>query len=162
MVGCLQFQPVETISLLTDVQSQVGRKQVPVLFDATLTTVDPLGERLFLTVPAQTGLRQGGVFGAELIKAITTGAFSLAAHHLHEQPRCPIAHTAREVLLPRNVIKLLARHINTVAKEPISQRTVQRLTVLGQPAMLLSRTSEAPLGRTGWLPLAAAWFMRAI
>jgi Transposase IS200 like len=31
MVGCLQVQSVETISPLVDVQSQVGRKQVPVL-----------------------------------------------------------------------------------------------------------------------------------
>src|SRR6202453_5008756 len=111
MVSCLQVQPVATISPHMDVQSQVGRKQVPIFGDATPTTVHPLGERLFLTVPAQTCLGQGGCCRVELEEASTAGAFSLAAHHLHQQPRCPVAHTAREVLLPCNVINLLARHL---------------------------------------------------
>ncbi|MGH3563314.1 MAG: hypothetical protein ACRDTN_16395, partial [Mycobacterium sp.] len=59
MVGCLQAQPVGTIGLLVDVQSEIGREQVPMFFDATLAAVDPLRERLFLFRPAQAGLRQG-------------------------------------------------------------------------------------------------------
>jgi hypothetical protein len=103
VVGRLQIQPVETISGPIDVQSQLGREQVTIIFDATPATVDPLGERLFLTLPAQAGLGQGCGFGAVLVEAIATGAFSLAADHLNEQPRCPIPHTARKVLLPRDV-----------------------------------------------------------
>ncbi len=126
MVGCLQVQPIKTISLPTDVQPEVGRKQVPILCDATPTPVDPLRKRLFLAVPTQTGLRQGSRFGIELVEAITAGAFGLAAHHLHEQPRCPVAHTAREVLLPRNVIKLLADHIGALGAQPVGQRRVSQ------------------------------------
>src|SRR5271166_4597372 len=162
MVGCLQIQPVETISPLVDVQSQVGRKQVPVFFDATLTKVDPLGERLFLTVPAQTGLRQSSRFGVELIESITAGAFGLAAHHFHEQPRCPVAHTAREVLLPREVIKLLARHLGAVREQPVGQRPVQRLAMLAQPAVLLGHTGGGPFSRVGTLPGAAARLVNAV
>jgi hypothetical protein len=84
MVGCFQIQPVETISALADMQSQECRKQVPVFFDAAPTTVDPLGERFFLAVPAQTGLRQGSRVGAVLVELVAAGAFSLAAHHLHQ------------------------------------------------------------------------------
>jgi hypothetical protein len=54
MVGCVQVQPVETIGLSVDVQSQVGREQVPVFFDAAPAAVDPLGKRLFLAVPHST------------------------------------------------------------------------------------------------------------
>jgi hypothetical protein len=135
IVGCFQVQPVETISLPTDVQSQVGREQVPIFFDAAPATVDPLGERLFPAVPAQAGLGQGRRFGVVLVETVPAGAFSLAADHLHEQPRCPVAHTAREVLLPCNVIKLLTRYIGAVREQPVGQRPVQRLTVLGQPAV---------------------------
>ncbi len=78
MVGCLQVQPVGTISLPVDVESQVGREQVPVFFDAAPAAVDPLRERLFLTVSAQAGLRQGSRVGAVLVEAIAAGAFSLA------------------------------------------------------------------------------------
>lgn len=162
IVGRLQIQHVETISPLVDMQPQEGRKQVPVFFDATLTTVDPLGERLFLTVPTQTALRQGSRSGVELVETITAGAFSLAAHRLHEQPRCPVAHTAREVLLPRHVIKLLARHIGAMAQQPVRQRTVQRLAVLGKSAMLFSHTGSRPLGRTGTLPGAAPGLVGAV
>ena len=119
MVGRLQIQPVETISLPTDMQSQVGRKQVPIFFDAAPALVDPLGERLFLSVPTLTRLGQGrGGFGAVLIEAIPAGAFSLAAHHLDEQPRCPAAHTAREVHLPYHVIELLAGDVGAMREQP--------------------------------------------
>jgi hypothetical protein len=108
MVGCLQVQPVETISLPTDVQSQVGREQVPIFVDTAPTAVTPLRERLLLAVPAQARLRQGRGVRVVLVQVISAGAISPTAHHVHEQPRCPITHTAREVLLPCNVIELLA------------------------------------------------------
>ena len=60
LTGCLQVQPIRPISLGSDVQSEVGRKQVPIFSDAAAAAVNPLRERLFLTLPAQTGLRQGG------------------------------------------------------------------------------------------------------
>ena len=164
MVCCFQIQPVETISLLADMQSQVGRKQVPVFFfDAAPAAVDPLGERFFLPVPTQTGSRQGSRVWAVLVEVVTAGAFSLAAHHLHQQSRCPVAHTAREVLLPRNVIQLLAHHIRAVRQQPVGQSTMQCLTVLRQPAMLLSDHRGAPFGGAGTLlPVAAASLMRAV
>jgi hypothetical protein len=68
MVGCLQVQPVETIGLPTDVQSQVGRGQVPVFFDAAPAAVSPLGERLLMAVPAQAGLGQGSGVGVVLVE----------------------------------------------------------------------------------------------
>src|SRR5271166_743461 len=162
VVGCLQVQPVEAISRAIDMQSQVGREQVPMFFDTAPAAVDPLGEWLFLTFPTQAGLRQSSRMGAVLVEAITAGAFSLAAHHLHEQPRCPVAHTAREVLLPTNVIQLLAHHIRAVREQPVGQRPMQRLTVLSQPAMLLGHTGGAALGGPRMLPATAAWLMSAI
>jgi hypothetical protein len=147
MVGCLQVQPVETLRPRVDVQSQVGRKQVPVFGDAAPATVHPLGERLFLTVPAQTCLGQGSRCRVELVEASTAGAFSLAAHHLHQQPRCPVTHTAREVLLPCEVIDLLARDVGAVRQQPVGQTTVQRFAVLGQPAMLLAPDNPDLLAR---------------
>ena len=146
MVGSVQVQPIETISRPIDMQSQVSREQVPMFFDTAPAAVDPLRERLFLTFPTQTGLRQGSRVRAVLVEAITAGAFSLAAHHLHEQPRCPVAHTAREVLLPPNVIQLLAHHIRAVREQPVGQRPMQRLTVLRQPAMLLGHPGGTALG----------------
>ena len=124
MIGCLQIQPVETISCLTDVQSEVGREQVPIFFDSAPTPVDPLRERLFLAIPAQTRLGQGSRSGVVLVEAIPAGAFSLATDHLYEQSRCPVPHAAREVLLPHDVIELLARHVGAVGKQPIRQRPV--------------------------------------
>jgi hypothetical protein len=59
-VDCLQVQPVETIRVPVDVQSEVGGEQISMLFHAALAMVDALGERLFLAVPAQAGLGQGG------------------------------------------------------------------------------------------------------
>jgi hypothetical protein len=87
VVGCLQVQPVVTIGLPVDVQSEVGREQVPILRDAAPATVDPLRERLFLAAPAQTGLRQGSRIGVELVETFPAGAFNLAAHHRYEQSR---------------------------------------------------------------------------
>ena len=162
MVGRLQIQPVETISFLTDVKSQVRRKQVPIFFDAALAAVDPLRKRLFLAVPAQAGLGQGSRFGAVLVEAIPAGAFSLATNRRNEQSRCSVPHAAREVLLPRDVINLLAHHVGAVSEQPVGQRPVQRLTVLGQPAVLLSHSSRGPLGRVGALPVAAAGFVGAV
>ena len=75
MVGRFQIQPVETISIPVDVQSQVGRKQVAMFCDAAPAAVDPLREGLFLAVPAQASLGQGSCFGIELIEAIPAGAF---------------------------------------------------------------------------------------
>src|SRR6202453_3366433 len=162
MVSCLQVQPVATISPRVYVQSQVGRKQVPIFCDAAPATVHPLGERLFLTVPAQAGLGQGGCCRVELEEAITAGAFSLAAHHLHQQPRCPVAHTAREVLLPCEVIDLLARYVGAVRQQPVGQTTVQRFAVLGQPAVLLGHTGDGLGGRAGTLPVAAPSLVGAV
>jgi hypothetical protein len=109
--GFLQVQPIETIPVSSDVQSEVGGEQVAMFSYAALAAVDPLRERLFLAVPAQAGLGQGGGLGVVLVETFPAGAFSLAAQRLHKQPRCPVAHTAREVLLPRDVIQLLARDI---------------------------------------------------
>ena len=124
--------------------------------------MNPLGEWLFLAVPARAGLRQGRGVGVELVEAMTAGAFSLAAHHLHEQPGCPVAHTAREVLLPSHVIKLLARHVDTLGEQPVGQRPVQRPTMLGQPTVLLGGTNGGPLGRARLLPVAPSRFMGAV
>src|SRR5262245_35195537 len=44
----------------------------------------PVARAAFLTVPAQAGLRQGGGERAVLVETITAGAFSLAAHQLHQ------------------------------------------------------------------------------
>jgi hypothetical protein len=162
MVGCLQVQPVETLRPRVDVQSQVGRKQVPVFGDAAPTTVHPLGERLFLAVPAQACLGQGSRSGGALVEVITAGAFSLAAHHLHQQPRCPVAHTAREILLPCEVINLFARYVGAVRQQSVGQTTVQRFAVLGQPAVLLAHTGDGLGGRAGTLPVAAAGLVGAV
>ncbi len=115
-VGCLQVQPIETIRACSDVQSEEGGEQVSMLCDTAPAAVDPLGERLFLAVPAQAGLGQGRGLGAVLVGTFPAGAFSLATDHLHEHPRCPVPHTAREVLLPRDVIELLARDIYAVGE----------------------------------------------
>jgi hypothetical protein len=74
LVGCLQIQPIGTISLRADVPPEVGRKQIPIFSDAAPTPVDPFRERPFLTVPAQTRLRQGSGFRVVLIEAIAAGA----------------------------------------------------------------------------------------
>ena len=87
--------------------------------DPALAAVDPLGERLFLAVPAQAGLRQGRGGGVVFVETFPAGAFSLAAHRLHEQPRCPVAHAAREVLLPCAVIQLLAGDVGAVGEQPV-------------------------------------------
>jgi hypothetical protein len=50
-VGCLQVQPIDPINGRLDVQSQVGRKQVPIFSNTALAAVDPLRERLLLQVP---------------------------------------------------------------------------------------------------------------
>jgi hypothetical protein len=133
-----------------------------VFFDATPAAVDPLGERLFFTVPAQAVLGQGRGFRVELVEAIPAGAFSLAAQRLHEQPRCPIPHTAREVLLPRDVIQLFASDISSMAEQPVCQRTVQRLTVLGRPAVQLGHRGRCLLGRGGPAPLALTALVGAV
>ena len=125
MVGCPQVQPVETISPPVDMQSQVGGEQVPMFEDAALTAVNPLGERLLLAVPAQAGLGQGRGVGVVLVAAITPGAVSLAAHHLNEQPRCPVPYAAREVLLPCAVIELFAGNVNTMGEQPVGQAPTQ-------------------------------------
>jgi hypothetical protein len=122
MVSCLQVQPVETIGLPPDVQSQVGREPVPMFGDAALAAVDALGERLFLAVPAQAGLGQGRGIWVVLVEAIAAGTGSLAADHVHEQPRCPVAHAAREVLLPCAVIEVLAGDVGAVREQPVGQR----------------------------------------
>jgi hypothetical protein len=51
MVGCVQVQPVETIGLSVDVQSQVGREQVSVFFDAAPAAVDRWESGFFLRFP---------------------------------------------------------------------------------------------------------------
>ncbi len=84
LTGCLQVQPIRPIDLGSDMQSEVGRKQVPILGDAALAAVNPLRERLFLPVPAQTGLRQGRRSWVVLVETLPAGAFSLAAQHLHQ------------------------------------------------------------------------------
>jgi hypothetical protein len=86
MIGCLQVQPIETIRVCSDVQSKVGREQISMLSDAAPAAVNPLGERLFLAVPAQAGLGQGGRCGGVLVEPIPAGAVSLAADRLHERP----------------------------------------------------------------------------
>jgi hypothetical protein len=105
------------------------------LSDAAPATVDPLGEWLFLTVPAQTSLGQGGGIGVVLVETLPAGTCSLAADHLYERPRCPVAHTAWEVLLPRDVIQLLAGNVGAVGEQPVGQPTMQSLAVLGQSAV---------------------------
>src|ERR1700737_583850 len=145
-VGCLQVQPVETIQAGSDVQPEVSGEQVSMFFDAAPAAVDPLRERLFLAVPAQTGLGQGRGFRVELVETITAGACSLAAHHLHQQPWCPIPHTAREVLLPCDEIELLARDISPMGEQLVGQRTVQRLAALSQPAVQLADNGGGLLG----------------
>src|SRR6266436_3011737 len=116
-------------------QSEVGRKQVPILSNAALTAVHPLRKQLLPFRPAETGLRQGGGARVVLIETVSAGAFSLAAHHLYQQPRCPVAHTAREVLLPRDVIQSLTGDIGAISQQAVGQRSVQGLAVLGQLAM---------------------------
>jgi hypothetical protein len=90
IVGCLQVQPVVTVGVHADVQSEVGGEQVPALGDAAPATVDPLGARLFLTVPAQAGLGQGGGVGGGIRAGNRAGAFSLAADRLREHLRRPV------------------------------------------------------------------------
>jgi hypothetical protein len=84
LVGWLQVQPIDPVGLGADMQSEVGREQVSIFCGATPATVHPLRERLLLSVPAQTGLRQGGGSWVVLVELLAAGAFSLAAHHLHQ------------------------------------------------------------------------------
>jgi hypothetical protein len=162
VVGCLQVQPIETILLPTDMQPEVGRKQVPICSDTAPAMVDSLRKRLFLTVPAQAGLGQGSRFRVVLVKAIAAGAFSLAADRRNEQSRCPVPHTAREVLLPSDVIELLARHGGAVREQPVSQRPVQRLAILGQPTVQLGCTGTGLLSCVGALPVAPPRLVGAV
>jgi hypothetical protein len=162
MIGCLQVQLIETIRLFADVKAQVGGEQVSMFFDAALATVDPLGERLLPAIPAQAGLGQGGGVGVELVERFAAGAFSLATHRLHEHPRCPVPHAAREVLLPCDVIELLASDVGAVGEELVGQRPVQSLTVLGQPAMQLGFPRLGVFCAAGAPPVAAAEFVGAI
>ena len=161
-VGCLQVQPIETIRACSDVQSEVGGEQVSMLGDAALATVNSLVEQLFLAVPAQAGLGQGGCLRVVLVETFSAGAYSLAAHRLYEHPRCPVPHTAREVLLPRDVIELLARDTRAVGEQPVGQRAMQRLTVLGQPAMKLGHLRLGVFRAAGTLPVAAVRYVGAI
>ena len=124
LVGCLQIQPIRTILSRTHVQRQVSREYVPMFFHTAVAAVHPLLERLFLAVPAQTGLRQGSGARVELVETITAGACSLAVDDLHQQPWCPVAHTARKVLLPRNIFQFLARHVGPVAEQLVGQPAV--------------------------------------
>src|ERR1700682_1568674 len=124
--------------------------------DTALTPVGPLGERLFLAPPAQTGLGQGRGFGVEFVEMVPAGACSLAANHLYEQPRCPVPHTVREVLLPCDVIQLLASDVGATAEEPVGQPTMQRLAVLRPAAVQLGHPRSCLLGRVRPLPGAAA------
>src|SRR5258705_13547920 len=75
-VGCLQVQPIETIRVGSNVQSEVGGEQVSMLCDTAPTAVDPLRERLFLAVPAQAGLGQGRGHGVVLVETFPAGAFN--------------------------------------------------------------------------------------
>ena len=156
MVGCLQVQPIETIPACSDVQPKVGREQVPMICDTARTTVGPLGERLFLAVPAQAGLGQGGSGGAELVETVPAGACSLAANRLHEQPGCPVPHAAREGLLPSHVIELLASNGGAIAEQSVGQAAMQRLAVLSQPAMQFNHSRLGAFGTAGPLPGATA------
>jgi hypothetical protein len=70
---------------------------------------------------------------------------TLAAHHVYEQPRFTVAHTAREVLLPCDVIELLADDVGAVGEQPVGQCPVQRLAVFGQPAVLLGQPATVRL-----------------
>src|ERR1700682_5795572 len=89
-------------------------------------------------------------------------ACSLAANHLYEQPRCPVPHTVREVLLPCDVIQLLASDVGATAEEPVGQPTMQRLAVLRQAAVQLGHPRSCLLGRVRPLPGAAARLVGAI
>jgi len=84
LTGCLQVQPTKPIDLRSDVQSEVGRKQVSIFGDAALAAVNPLRKQLLLTLPAQTGLRQGRRSWVVLEERLPAGAFSLAAQHLYQ------------------------------------------------------------------------------
>src|ERR1700682_5808725 len=131
------------------------------LSDAAPATVNPLGEWLFFTVPPQTGLGQGGGIGVVLVETLPAGACSLAADHLHERPWRPVAHTAREVLLPRAVIQLLAGNVGAVGGQPAGPPNMQWRAVLGQSAVQLGHPRCGPFGHGGALPAAAANFVGA-
>src|SRR5258705_1461819 len=122
-VGCLQVQPIETIRVGSNVQSEVGGEQVSMLCDTAPTAVDPLRERLFLAVPAQAGLGQGRGHGVVLVETFPAGAFSLATDHLHDHPRCPDPNTSPEGLLPPEVIELLACAIGAVGDQRVGRPT---------------------------------------
>jgi hypothetical protein len=92
VISCLQVQSVETIRIPADVQSQTGGEQVSMFGDTALATVNPLRERLFLAVPAEAVLGQGGRVGGVFVQPIAAGAFSLAADRLHEHPWGPVPH----------------------------------------------------------------------
>ena len=109
----------------------------------------------FLSLPAQTRLRQGGRSWVVFVETPTAGTFSLAAHHLHQQPRCPVAHTAREVLLPRHIIQSLTGDVGAVAQQSVAQRPMQRSAMLGQATMQLGHPHRG-LPRGGRTPPAAS------
>lgn len=46
-LGCLQVQPIDLIGLHSDVESEVGRKEIPIFGETADAAVDPLRERLF-------------------------------------------------------------------------------------------------------------------
>ncbi len=116
MVCCLQIQPVGTIHVYSDVESEIGREHVAMFGDTAPTAMDPLGERLFPAVPTQAGLRQGSGGGVVLVEVIPAGACSLAANRLDEHPWCPVPHAAGEVLLPCDIIELLAGNVGAMGE----------------------------------------------
>ena len=52
-VGCLQVQPIDPVDPGADMQSEVGRKQVPIVSNAAPAAVDPLRERFLLSRPTR-------------------------------------------------------------------------------------------------------------
>jgi hypothetical protein len=79
-VGCVQVQPIETIRVGSNVQSEIGGEQISMLCDTAPAAVDPVGERLFLAVPAQAGLGQGRGLGVVLVETLTTQTYRRARH----------------------------------------------------------------------------------
>jgi hypothetical protein len=75
-VGCVQVQPIETIRVGSNVESEIGGEQISMLCDTAPTAVDPVGERLFLAVPAQAGLGQGRGLGLVLVETFPAGVRS--------------------------------------------------------------------------------------
>ena len=152
-VSCLQVQPIRTVALGPDVQSEVGRKQVPMFLHTAVAAVHPLPEQFFLPVPAQTTLRQGRRVGVVLIEALSAGACA-PADHAPTAPR-PVSVSRRRSYPhldrrddPRHLRPTTATAQCVSAARAYGVRSRVHLLVACRPTMAISVPLQRLKGRT--------------